>query len=95
MNIDAILTPALIEAFGMPAALVVAVVVLMLKYPPRPPVTPDADLLAELRRVTAALQALKASVDTLAPLPAAQAKLIDEIGDLATTIAVMNDRLAR
>ena len=89
MNIDAHGIAVLIDAIGVPAALLVGIVFLFLKYPPRPPVTPEADLLAELRKLTDAVTGLQST------MVLTQGKLSDEVGELAVKIAEINGRLSR
>ena len=92
MTIDGVDIGAIIEAIGVPAALILAVVFLFLRYPPVHPVAPEASMIEELRRVTAALQTL---TNTVAAMEGPQKKLAEEVKELALKIAEMNGRLQR
>lgn len=83
MRLDATGVAALIDALGVPAALLLGMVFLFLKYPPRP--APEADLLSEIRRLADAVTALQGP----------QAKLAEEVNDLALKIAEMSGKLSR
>jgi hypothetical protein len=96
MNLDAQGVILLVEAFGWPVAVIMALGYLILKFPPRPPVAAAvvaAAPEAELRQLRDAVAALTAAVAALHDLPDAQKDLTKEVADLKTQIATMNGLL--
>ena len=88
MTIDGLDIAALVDALGVPAVLLLGMVFLFLKYPPKPSATVDGELLTEVRRLSQAVESLAGLVET-------QKDLTEKMQDISLIIARLEGRLSR
>ena len=88
MTIEGLDIAALVDALGVPAVLLLGMVFLFLKYPPKSSATVDGELLTEVRRLSQAVEALAGLVET-------QKDLTEKMQDISLIIARLEGRLSR